>query len=115
MKEFSVEFRLCDSEYMTALRLVAGAVCSSADVDVDMLEDFKVCVTESALILKNGGFESVKAVFDTEGGVRAVLTGIGGESKAGDNELSLALIGALVSECDISEEKGIIDRITLKI
>lgn len=46
MKKFSVEFDLCDSEYMTALRLVAGAVCSAADVDVDLLEDFKVCVTD---------------------------------------------------------------------
>ena len=55
MKKFSVEFNLCDSEYMTALRLVAGAVCSAADVDVDTLEDFKFCITESALILKNGG------------------------------------------------------------
>ncbi len=55
MKKFSVEFNLRDSEYLTALRLVAGAVCSAGDFDVDTLEDFKVCVTESALILKNGG------------------------------------------------------------
>ena len=61
MKKFSVEFNLRDSEYLTALRLVAGAVCSAGDFDVDTLEDFKVCVTESALILKNGGFEKVKA------------------------------------------------------
>lgn len=115
MKKFTVEFRLCDSEYMTALRLVAGAVCSAADADVDTLEDFKVCVTESALILKNCGFESVKAEFDTDGGVVAELKGIGGENKAGENELSLALIGALVSECEIGENQGIIDRITLKI
>lgn len=115
MKRFSVEFKLCDSEFMTALRLVAGAVCSAADVDVDSLEDFKVCVTESALILKNGGFESVKAVFDTDGGVRAEIIGIGGQSHAGDNELSLALIGALVAECDIAEKGGIIDKVMLKI
>ena len=60
MKKLTVEFNLCDSEYMTALRLVTGAVCSAADTDLDTLEDFKVCVTESALILKNGGFEAVK-------------------------------------------------------
>lgn len=115
MKAFSVEFNLCDSEYMTALRLVAGAVCSAADADVDMLEDFKVCVTESALILKRGGFKSVKAVFDTDGGVTACLTGIGGVAKAGDNELSLALIGALVDSFDISKKDGIIDKVTLKL
>ena len=115
MKKFSVEFDLCDSEYMTALRLVAGAVCSAADVDVDLLEDFKVCVTESALILKNCGFESVKAVFDADRGVSAELKGYGGKPADGDNELSLALIGALVSECDIGKKGGIIDRVTLKI
>ena len=115
MKAFTVEFYLSDSEYLTALRLVAGAICSSADVDVDALEDFKVCVTESALVLKNGGFERVKAVFDTQTSVTATLTGLGGEAKRGDSELSLALIGALVESCDIDEKNGIIDRITLKI
>ena len=115
MKAFTVEFYLSDSEYMTALRLVAGAVCSAADVDVDELEDFKVCVTESALILKNGGFERVKAEFNTENSVTAILTGLGGKAKKGDSELSLALIGALVESCEIDEKNGIIDRVTLKI
>lgn len=115
MKAFTVEFYLSDSEYLTALRLVAGAVCSSADVDIDALEDFKVCVTESALILKNGGFERVKALFETENGVCATLSGVGGTAKKGDSDLSLALIGALVESCDINEKNGIIDRITLKI
>ena len=115
MKKLSVEFSLCDSEYMTALRLVAGAVCSAADVDVDRLEDFKVCVTESALVLKNGGFERVTAEFNTKNGVTATLTGLGGKPKKGDSELSLALIGALVESCEIDDKNGIIDRITLKI
>ena len=115
MKAFTVEFYLSDSEYLTALRLVAGAVCSCADVDVDALEDFKVCVTESALVLKNGGFERVQAEFNTDDSVCATLTGLGGKAKKGDSELSLALIGALVESCDINEKNGIIDRITLKI
>ena len=115
MKAFTVEFYLSDSEYLTALRLVAGAVCSAADVDIDALEDFKVCVTESALVLKNGGFERVKAQFETEKSVTATLTGVGGKPKKGDSELSLALIGALVESCEIDEKNGIIDRITLKI
>ena len=115
MKAFTVEFYLSDSEYLTALRLVAGAVCSTVDVDVDAIEDFKVCVTESALILKNGGFERVKAVFNTENSVAATLMGLGGEAKKGDSELSLALIGALVESCEIDEKNGIIDRVTLKI
>lgn len=115
MKKLTVEFYLSDSEYMTALRLVAGAVCSAADCNVDVLEDFKVCVTESALILKNCGFESVKAEFIADNGVKAVISGVGGNAKEGDSELSLALIGALVESCDINRKGGIIDRVTLKI
>lgn len=115
MKAFTVEFYLSDSEYFTALRLVSGAVCSAADVDLDALEDFKVCVTESALVLKNGGFERVRAEFDARNGVCATLAGVGGKPKRGDSELSLSLIGALVKSCDINEKDGIIDRVTLKI
>ena len=115
MKAFTVEFYLSDSEYLTALRLVAGAVCSAADVDIDALEDFKVCVTESALVLKNGGFEKVRAQFVTEKRITATLEGVGGKAKKGDSDLSLALIGALVESCEIDEKNGIIDRITLKI
>lgn len=115
MKELSLEFCLADGGYMTALRLVAGAVCSAADVDVDTLEDFKVCVTESALLLKNCGFGGVKAVFKTDGGVEADISGFGGKAKEGETELSLALIRALVKECDINCNGGIIDRVLLKI
>ncbi len=115
MKEFEVKFNLADSEYMTAVRLVTGAVCSVHEVDLDALEDFKVCVTESALILKNCGFEGVRAEFIAEDGVKAVISGIGGNAKEGDSELSLALIGALVESCDISRKGGIIDRVTLRI
>ncbi|MDE5722016.1 MAG: hypothetical protein K2I30_04685 [Clostridia bacterium] len=115
MRQFTVEFHLCDSEYMTALRLVSGAVCSAADTDIDALEDFKVCVTESALILKNCGFEKVRAEFQTASGVSCTLSGLGGFPQAASNELSLSLIRALVSGCGIKSEGGIISKVTLKI
>lgn len=115
MKEFSLKFNLADSEYLTALRLVTGAVCSAREVDLDTLEDFKVCVTESALMLKNCGFESVAVVFMGGEKVCCILTGEGGEPKEGDNELSLALISALVSGCDILRRGEIIEKVALKI
>lgn len=115
MKDFTVKFHLSDSEYMTALRLVCGAVCSARGLDVDALEDFKVCVTESAIILKNCGFESVTAVFSCSKGVECSVSGEGGKPKEGDNELSLALVSALVKECDIKRRGEIIERVTLKI
>ncbi|MBD5584743.1 MAG: ATP-binding protein [Clostridia bacterium] len=114
MKEFTVKFNLADSEYMTALRLVCGAVCSAHGLDVDDTEDFKVCVTESAIILKNCGFDSVTAVFSGEE-VGCTVYGEGGTPKEGENELSLALISALVKECDIKRRGDIIERVALKL
>ncbi len=115
MKDFKVSFCLEDSAYITALRLVAGAVCSAHDIDVDTAEDFKVCVTESVLILKGCGFGCAEAVFSGDGGVTCTVEGAGGSPKAGENEFSLALISALVKSCDIEKRGEIIKRVTLKI
>ena len=115
MKEFCVKFHLADSEYMTALRLVTGAVCSAHEVDLDTLEDFKVCVTESAIILKNCGFESVNVRFGGGEKVSCEVAGEGGNPCAGENELSLALISALVGECKIERRGEIIEKVILYI
>ena len=115
MKQFSVRVDLSDSEFYTALRLVAGAFCSIAEKDVDTTEDFKVCVTESALMLKNCGFKTLNATFSAQGGVKAVLCGEGGSPAEADNELSLALIGALVEECGIDGHGGVINSVTLEL
>ncbi len=115
MKEFSVRFDLSDSEFNTALRLVAGALCSLAEKDVDAAEDFKVCVTESALILKNCGFKTLNATFCAQDGVKAVLSGEGGTPADADNELSLALIGALMNGCRIDRSGDVIKSVTLEL
>ena len=115
MKEFTVKFRLSDSAYMTALRLVAGAVCSIKDIDVDTSEDFKVCVTESAIILKNCGFEEAVFDFKADDGVSCAVTGEGGNPVKSENAFSLALVSALVSDCKIDGDDGIIKRVVLKV
>lgn len=114
MKDLSVKFSLEDSAYITALRLVAGVVCSAHDIDVDAAEDFKVCVTESVIILKESGFKEAEVVF---GGADAVctVTGFCGSPKECENEFSLALISALVRGCDIDRKDGAIYKITLKL
>lgn len=114
MKELSIEFNLADSTYMTALRLVAGAVCSLHDVDIEASEDFKVCVTESAIILKNCGFERVKIVFSGNEAACSI-SGEGGTPHEAENEFSLALVSALVEKCDITRHGGIIKSLTVKI
>lgn len=115
MKDLSVKFDLENSEFYTALRLVAGAFCTIAEKDIDAAEDFKVCVTESAIILKNCGFKTLNAVFNAQGGVKAVLTGEGGIPAEAENDLSLALIGALVEKCGIDREGGVIRSVTLEL
>ena len=116
MKDLKINFSLSDSEYMTAVRLVVGAICSIADEDVDVAEDFKVCVTESCLILKNSGFDGVELNFSVADGVMATVSGVGGSAlQAGDNEFSLALVSALVSSCEIEKRGDIINKVILKI
>ena len=115
MKNFNIEFCLADSEYMTALRLAVGAVCAVADVEIDSAEDMKVCVTESCLILKGCGFSGVKVSLGTDGGVHAVVEGVGGSPSACDNEFSLALVSALVCDCALEKTNGAISKLTLKL
>ena len=115
MKNFNVEFCLADSEYMTALRLAVGAVCAVADVEIDSAEDMKVCVTESCLILKGCGFAGVKVSLGTEGGVQAVVEGVGGTPIACDNDFSLALVSALVTDCALEKTDDVIYKLTLKL
>lgn len=115
MKDLCVKFYLSDSAYITALRLVAGAVCSAYDMDVDISEDFKVCVTESCIILKNCGFETATITFAGGDKVCCTVEGDGGTPKESENEFSLALISALVGECEIERSGEIIKRVCLKI
>lgn len=115
MKEFTVKFHLEDSGYFTALRLVTGAVCSIGDADIDAIEDFKVCVTESALLLKSSGYESAVCVFGGGEGVCCEISGEGGTPRAGESEFSIALISALVNECDIKRRGEIIEKVTIKL
>jgi hypothetical protein len=118
MKDFKINFALCDSEYLTAVRLVVGAICAQSDVDLDSTEDFKVCVTESCIILKNCGFERAEITFVTCGKdnkIVAQVEGIGGTPCEGDNELSLALVSALVSSCKIEKTQNAIGKVILGI
>ena len=116
MKDLSVKFDLADSEFFTALRLVAGALCSVAEKDVDAAEDFKVCVTESALILKNCGFSGADVTLRTDEGLVAEVEGRSADRLSeGENELSLSLISALVSSCKITKQGNAISKVVLKL
>lgn len=107
MDKFSVTLPLT-GEYLTTVRLTTGGLCAVADFDVDSAEDFKVCVTESLLILKRNGYLSARIDF-TVG--ETLVCKIVGEKKGGqkehglDDEISYALLNALLGEVDFTKDE----------
>ena len=78
-----------------------------ADFDVESTEDFKVCVTESLLILRRSGFTSARIGY-TLG--QPLLCEVVGEKREGerqegvDDEISFALLAALLGEVDYEKD-----------
>jgi len=98
MDKFSMTTPLT-GEYFTTVRLAVGGICSLAGFDVDTAEDFKVCVTESLLILKRNGYLSATVELALGESLRCKVYGVeeGGERVDGaENEISRALLSALL-------------------
>lgn len=106
MNTFSITTPLT-GEYFTTVRLTVGGVCALAGFDVDATEDFKVCVTESLLILNRSGFASATIRLSIE---RELVCEIAGEQLQGEvidtpeNEISHALLSALLGEVEFVNE-----------
>ncbi len=102
---------------MTTVRLAAGGVCALKGFDIDMSEDCKVCITESLLLLKHRGYTSGRVRFYEENGLRVSIDG-GGEGTEEDcpeDEISLALLNALLGEVETAEKDGKLNSITFTI
>lgn len=97
-----------DGEYMTTVRLTTGGVCSLAGVDVDATEDCKVCVTESLLLLKRNGYAGACVRLTKGDRLFVFVEGLERTGKAEDeeDEISKALLSALVDDLTISREGG---------
>ena len=108
MEKFSVTLPLT-GEYLTTVRLTTGGLCSLVGFDVDFAEDFKVCVTESLLILKRNGYTAATIVF-TVGealGCHIVGTEKGGEKEnSPEDEISRALLSALLGKVDYTTDEA---------
>ena len=107
--QFSVTLPLT-GEYLTTVRLTTGGICALAGFDVDFSEDFKVCVTESLLILKRNGYLTATVIFVVG---EALQCHVKGEQDGGmiedsmEEEISHALLYALVDDVDFERnEKG---------
>ena len=100
MEKFSITLPLI-GEYLTTVRLTTGGLCALLDFDVDATEDFKVCVTESLLILKRNGFKNASIDFTIEEALGCEVRGleIGGEKEDEmEEEISKALLSALLGK-----------------
>lgn len=106
MEKFSITLPLT-GEYLTTIRLTTGGLCSLAGFDVDTAEDYKVCVTESLLILKRNGFTT--ATIDFLVG-EALACKVSGQERGGEktdefeDEISCALLSALLGKVDFIKE-----------
>lgn len=108
MDKFSVTLPLT-GEYLTTVRLTTGGLCSVADFDVDSAEDFKVCVTESLLILKRNGYRRASIQFCVGDTLACKIFGedpteIAEESI--EDEISYALLNALLGKVDFTKNEG---------
>lgn len=106
MDKFTVCLPL-SNEYLTTVRLTTGGICALAEFDVDAAEDFKVCVTESLLILKRNGFGAAKIEFGVGETLSCAVFGQGerGEAEGGpDAEISYALLDALLGNAEFSRD-----------
>ncbi len=107
MEKFSVTLPLT-GEYLTTVRLTTGGLCALVGFDVDAAEDYKVCVTESLLILKRNGFLTATIEFSVGEalGCRVIGADESGEKENGlEDEISRALLSALVGEVEFIKEE----------
>ena len=108
---FDFSLSLESGSLMTTLRLTVGGLASAAGLDLDAGEDFKVCVTEGLLLLKRNGCSSAAAHCEISDGcllceIRAgVKGGAAAEETALENEISYALLGALVDEVSFDKQR----------
>ena len=116
MKEFSLRMPL-NGEYMTTVRLTVGGLCALAEFDVDSAEDYKVCVTESLLILQRSGFTHASVVFTVGETLKCRLTGEEAcqPTPSNEDEISHALLSALLGKVEfIHGKNGNVEKIVFE-
>ena len=117
MEKFSVTLPLT-GEYLTTVRLTTGGLCALAGFDVDSAEDFKVCVTESLLILKRNGFREASIDFSVGEKLGCAVEGkrlIGEKEEALEEEISRALLSALLGNVEfVTGADGAVEKIVFE-
>ena len=96
-------------EYLTTVRLTTGGLCALVGFDVDSTEDFKVCVTESLLILKRNGYSAASITFTVGEALGCEIKGVGEQGEIEENiedEISYALLSALLGKVDYTKDEA---------
>ena len=96
-------------DYLTTVRLTTGGLCAMAEFDVDSTEDFKVCVTESLLILKRSGYQIANITFTIGEALGCFVEGVGAPVDAEESvedEISYALLNALLGKVEFGKNDG---------
>lgn len=108
MEKFFIELPLT-GEYLTTVRLTTGGLCALAGFDVDATEDYKVCVTESLLMLKRNGYARANVCFCVGETLGCTVQGIEKTTNAEESledEISRALLSALVGEVSFETDEN---------
>ena len=117
MEKFSIKTPLA-GEYLTTVRLTTGGLLALVGFDVDTAEDYKVCVTESLLLLKRNGYQTASIEFSVGEALGCKVVGLeeGGEVESGaEDEISYALLAALLGEVSFEkDEKGKVTAISFE-
>ena len=116
MEKFSVTLPLT-GEYLTTVRLTTGGLCALVGFDVDAAEDYKVCVTESLLILKRNGFTTATIDFSIGEALGCKVIGVdqnGVVENGFEDEISRALLSALVGQVEFIKEQDVIKGIAFE-
>ena len=109
-------------EYFTTIRLTTGGLCALAGFDVDTAEDFKVCVTESLLILKRNGYVSANVEFTVSETLGCSVVGNQKDDAAEtkeesglEDEISRSLLTALLGDVTfVNGANGKIEKIVFE-
>jgi hypothetical protein len=107
MQKFLVTLPLT-GEYLTTVRLTTGGLCSLVGFDVEGTEDFKVCVTESLLILKRNGYTRASICFSVSEKLGCTITGEaynGVKENELEDEISRALLSALLGKVEFIDDQ----------
>jgi len=104
------------AEYILAVRLVVSAIAERGGFGIEDIEDLKVASAEACILLMDASPETLDIRITVSEGISLELTAKGqrgGAAGEGSEEgLSQYLLEALVDNCEIKEEDGVVKAVS---